>query len=236
MVVKVWAAGRRLAVLPLALIVASGCQGEIGANGPGSVGPGTSNPGSGGAIGGPVNCAAPSAPTLHAHLLTPSQYNNTVLDLVKVAGNTSKDFGGGVDTQLDDLAVELRANAAADVARQAATTLAQWTPCPSAQAADAACEALIIDRLGPQAYRHPLSTTERGDLQELEGKGLRNRPAVVPGRPLPGARFSVSVRQAGERREGRRRARAAAVRAGQPAGLLHLGLAARRRPLHRRGR
>ncbi len=175
MVVKVWAAGRRLAVLPLALIVASGCQGEIGANGPGSVGPGTSNPGSGDATGGPVNCAAPSAPTLHAHLLTPSQYNNTVLDLVKVAGNTSKDFGGGVDTQLDDLAVELRANAAADVARQAATTLAQWTPCPSAQAADAACEALIIDRLGPQAYRHPLSTTERGDLQELFDAGVKEK-------------------------------------------------------------
>src|SRR5262245_30090806 len=63
----------------------------------------------------------PQAPALHARLLTPSQYNNTVQDLLKVGGNPSKDFGGGVDTQLDDLAVERRANAAADIAHQAAS-------------------------------------------------------------------------------------------------------------------
>ena len=56
---------------------------------------------------------AAQAPVLHARMLSPRQYNNTVEDLLKVAGNPARDFGGGADTQLDDLGVERRANAAA---------------------------------------------------------------------------------------------------------------------------
>ena len=44
---RVWLAASLKFLVPFALLVASGCQGEIGANGPGSVGPGTST-GSGG--------------------------------------------------------------------------------------------------------------------------------------------------------------------------------------------
>ncbi|HEV3032973.1 MAG TPA: DUF1592 domain-containing protein, partial [Polyangia bacterium] len=112
---------------------------------------------------------------LHARLLTPSQYNNTVLDLVKVAGNESKNFSGGVDTQLDDLSVELRADAATDIATQAAATLAQWTPCASSTAADAACEGLIIDRLGAQAYRQPLTAAQHAALQTLFDAGVKEK-------------------------------------------------------------
>lgn len=170
---------RWLAVLPFVLAAGAGCQGAIGGNSPGSVGPGISSSGGSGGSGGqnvqPVDCNAPAAPPLHARLLTPSQYNNSVLDLVKVSGNEAKDFGGAVDAQLDDLAVELRANAAADVAQKAIAALAQWTPCPSAQATDAACEGIIIDRLGPQAYRHPLSAAERADLQELFDAGIKEK-------------------------------------------------------------
>jgi hypothetical protein len=131
--------------------------------------------GTGGSTVTPSDCRQPQAPTLHARLLTPSQYNNTVLDLVKVGGNASKNFSSGVDAQLDDLSVELRANAAADIARQAVTMLAQWTPCASPTTADAACEGLIIDRLGAQAYRHPLSAAQRTALQTLFDGGVKEK-------------------------------------------------------------
>jgi hypothetical protein len=109
---------------------------------------------------------------LHARLLTPSQYDNTITDLIKVGGDPSKDFGGGVATQLDDLGVELRANAAASIAHQAALSLAQWAPCSTA---NATCEQQIIDKIGPQAYRHPLAATERQELQTLFDAGVQEK-------------------------------------------------------------
>src|SRR5439155_4307611 len=121
---------------------------------------GSSGPTSGGAGGSsgmpPLDCTAPRAATFHARLLTPTQYNNAVGELVKVGGDPSKDFGGG-SGQLDDLSVERRANAAATVAQQAAATLAQWSPCVPPQVAAATCEQQIIDRIAPRAYRRPLS-------------------------------------------------------------------------------
>jgi hypothetical protein len=116
-----------------------------------------------------------TAPVLHARLLTPSQYNNTVLDVVKVGGNPSKNFSGGVDTQLDDLSVEMRADTATAIATQAAATLAQWTPCASPTAADAVCEGLIIDRLGAQAYRQPLTAAQHAALQTLFDAGVKEK-------------------------------------------------------------
>ncbi|HEX9295033.1 MAG TPA: hypothetical protein VF881_04345, partial [Polyangiaceae bacterium] len=116
---------------------APACDAQIGE--PAVIGGPTANPSGGsgtltgaGTGGGPdvppLDCASRQAPVLHARLLTPSQYNNSVSDLVKIGGNPSKDFGGGTGGHLDDLSVERRANAAADVARQAALTLAQWAP------------------------------------------------------------------------------------------------------------
>jgi hypothetical protein len=54
-------------------------------------------------------------------------------------------------------------------------TLAQWTPCASSIAADATCEGLIIDRVGAQAYRHPLSAAQRAALQTLFDAGVKER-------------------------------------------------------------
>lgn len=158
---------------------ASAGQGAAAAGaGPGpGPGAGSGPMGSGGAGGAtaPIDCTAPHAPALHARLLTPSQYDNTIVDLVKVAGDPAKDFGGGVGTRLDDLGVELRANAAADIAHQAALSLATWSPCSSPSAADAACEQQIIDKIGPQAYRRPLATAERAELQALFDAGVQEK-------------------------------------------------------------
>ena len=70
-----------------------------------------------------------------ARLLSPRQYDNTIEDLLGIGGNPAREFGGGADTQLDDLGAERRANAAASIARQAAAQLTTWAPC-AATAAD----------------------------------------------------------------------------------------------------
>ena len=177
-----------------ALLSLAACQGQIAVAAPGldngppgsstgglgassGAAPGTGAVSSGGATGGgaAIDCTVAHAPALHARLLTPSQYDNTVSDLVKVGGDPSKDFGGGVATQLDDLSVELRANAAADIAHQAALSLAQWSPCTSPPATAAACEQQIIDKIGPQVYRHPLAADERAELQTLFDAGVQEK-------------------------------------------------------------
>jgi hypothetical protein len=163
------------------MVSLSACKGEI-VGGPGSghssvpmsvSGGGAST--SGGAGGTASDCQAPHAPALHARLLTPSQYDNTVTDLVKLDGDPAKDFGGGVATQLDDLGVELRANAAADIAHQAVLSMANWSPCVSPPADAAACEQQIIDKIGPQVYRHPLAADERVELQTLFDAGVQEQ-------------------------------------------------------------
>jgi len=163
---------------------APACDAQIGE--PAVIGGPTANPSGGsgtltgaGTGGGPdvppLDCASRQAPVLHARLLTPSQYNNSVSDLVKIGGNPSKDFGGGTGGHLDDLSVERRANAAADVARQAALTLAQWAPCTSPPSSAATCAQQIIDLIAPRVYRHPLSAAERMELQTLFDAGIKEK-------------------------------------------------------------
>jgi hypothetical protein len=133
--------------------------------------------GAAGAAGDPggLDCSMPTASVLHARLLTPSQYDHSVLDLLQVAGTPSKGFNNGVEAQLDDVAVELRANAAAAVARQAVATLATWSPCANPRATDAACEMTLIAKLGTRAYRHPLSLAETAELKALFDAGLAEK-------------------------------------------------------------
>ncbi len=105
-------------------------------------------------------------------MLSPRQYDNTIEDLLKVGGNPAREFGGGADTQLDDLGAERRANAAASIARQAAARLATWSPClPPA----AACNLRIVDEIGKRAYRHPLSEVERQQLIDLLDAGVKEK-------------------------------------------------------------
>ena len=119
-----------------------------------------------------MSCGGGAAAPLHARMLSPRQYNNTVEDLLKVGGNPARDFGGGADTQLDDLGAERRANAAAAVARQAVAQLATWSPC-APTAPD--CKQQLIDTIGMRAFRHPLSAMERQQLTALFDAGAKEK-------------------------------------------------------------
>ena len=121
------------------------------------------------------DCTQPHAPILHARLLTPSQYEHTVEDLVKVAGHPAREFGGGVAAKLDEVAVERRANAAAQIAAQAAGSLAAWSPCVPPAVDAAACEAQLVDKLGAAAFRHPLASDERAQVKKLFDAGIAEK-------------------------------------------------------------
>jgi hypothetical protein len=123
----------------------------------------------------PLDCAKPQAAALHASLLSPSQYDHTVLDLLQVNGDPAKSFGGGAATQLDDLGVERRANAAADVAKSAVASMAQWAPCIPPMVDPATCEGLILDKLGTAAFRHRVAADERAQLKVLFDAGVTEK-------------------------------------------------------------
>lgn len=153
-------------------------QGGIsgGSAGAGAGGAGTASGAGAAAAGvGSAACGTPSAAALHARLLTPPQYDHTVEDLFKVTGNPARDFGGGVAARLDEVGVERRANAAAEVASKAAATLAAWAPCLPPAVPAAECGARIIDRLGSLAFRRPLAEPERAQLGRLFEAGLAEK-------------------------------------------------------------
>jgi hypothetical protein len=178
-----------------AFVLLAGCNGQISGNSGGASAPvggntgnpsNPSNPGNPGTPGNPgvpgggepaVNCNAGSstAGALHARLLSPAQYDNTIEDLFHVTGHPAKDFGGGADTQLDDLAAERRANAATSIARQAAATLSTWAPCAPPAVPAATCAPMLIDFVGLRVYRHPLNDTERTQLQGLLDAGTKEK-------------------------------------------------------------
>ncbi len=137
---------------------------------------GGSGAGSGGA-GGMACGAGPQAPARHARLLTPRQYQNTVANLLQVVGDFAKDFGGGADAPLDELGIERRANAAAEIARQAAAMPGRWSPCDPSMTGigAAACGQQIVDRIGRRAFRRSLSAGERSELVALFDAGLKDK-------------------------------------------------------------
>jgi hypothetical protein len=121
----------------------------------------------------PLDCSAPRAAAVRLRLLSESQYNNSVLDLLRVGGSPGQGFGSKVFAALDDTRVEERANAAAAVASQAMANLAAWAPCvPPATGSSADCEQQIIDEIGAKAYRRPLSDLDRTELQALFDAGI----------------------------------------------------------------
>jgi hypothetical protein len=191
---------RTVGLATLALWLAAGCTGQIATSNPSDqpAGPNTPSgsggagggpaPGSGGNGGGPIappgpaeqpaNCtpSGAGAEALHARMLSPSQYNNTIEDLLKVGGQPSRDFGGGnAETQLDDLGVERRATAAANIAKQAATSMAGWAPCMPAAGNEDACADQLIDHLGLRAFRRPLAAADRTQLRALFDAGRKEK-------------------------------------------------------------
>ncbi len=136
------------------------------------------NPGTGVTTGAtpPLNCADPHAATVRLRLLSGTQYDNSVLDLLQVGGDPAKDFGDKVFEQLDDTRVEQRANAAADIAQQATAILSKWSPCVPPTTGDVTiCEQQIIDKVGTNAFRHPLAVDERTALKTLFDAGIKEK-------------------------------------------------------------
>jgi hypothetical protein len=95
-----------------------------------------------------------------------------VLDILQISGDLLKGVGQG----FDDVTLEQRATAAAAIATQAVTNLAQWAPCaPPASGASTACEQQIIDKVGTKAYRRPLTDLEHADMTKLFDAGVREK-------------------------------------------------------------
>ena len=141
----------------------------------GSAGVNAGNGSGGNGTSGATACAEGVAPALHARLLTPSQYEHVVEDLLKVGDHPAKEFGGGVSARLDEVAVERRANAAALVASKAVANLSAWSPCVPPAVDAATCEAQLIEKLGMAAFRHPLADTERAQLKQLFDAGVAEK-------------------------------------------------------------
>jgi hypothetical protein len=115
------------------------------------------------------------ASPLHARLLSPRQYDNTILDLLKIGGSPAEtgNVAGGETAALDSTALQFRANTTAAIAAQAAANLSLWSPCvPANAAAQATCEQQIIDKLGQRAYRRPVSAGESASMKALFDAGI----------------------------------------------------------------
>ncbi len=124
-------------------------------------------------------CTQPQAPVLRGQLLSRSQYNNTVADLLRVNGDFSRRFAGGVEGALDELGVELRANAAGEITSLALKTFAQWSPCDPVKVGDAACSRTLIDHLALRAFRRPLIEIERTQMATLFAAGLKDKDFIT---------------------------------------------------------
>lgn len=167
----------------------AGCTANLDRNVPGATGGGSVSTGGAGSGGtpalvggsagiGPSSCAQPeqsNAPVLHARLITPSQYEHTVQDLLKVTGNVGRELAGGVSAHLDDVALEQRANAAADIAGKAVATFSAWAPCAPPTVDAATCELKLIEQLGRGAFRHPLAADEQAQLKALFDAGVKEK-------------------------------------------------------------
>lgn len=145
--------------------------GGAGASGGSVSGAGGMGAGTGGAGAAPADCVAPRAAPLGLRLLTASQYEHSVLDIVGVSASHASGFGSG----LDDIVLEQRASVAASVATAAAANLAAWAPCTPTVENPATCAGEIVDVIGTRLYRHPLSDAERAELQALFDAGVAER-------------------------------------------------------------
>lgn len=131
---------------------------------------GSSGLGTGG-TGASVDCSKPTASVVPLRVLSETQYNNSVLDILQVSGNP----GNGLGENFDDVSLEQRANVAATVASQAAAQLAKWAPCMPAAGAPTTCEQQIIDKIGARLYRRPLTEVERADMTRLFDLGIKEK-------------------------------------------------------------
>jgi len=150
--------------------VGSGAAGAPGSSG-GGLGAGAGL----GSVSAACSGATAQPAAAHARLLSPTQYDNTVLDLFKVGGNPAEtnNVAGGETAALDATALQFRASAAAAVAAQASANLSAWSPCvPANAAAQQACEQQLIDKIGQRGYRRPLSADDSARMKALFDAGI----------------------------------------------------------------
>jgi hypothetical protein len=160
---------------PLLACLVAACHSSpkgAGVSGPPNVAPADNAPPS---TRSPADCQSPQAAALDARLLSPSQYDNTVEDILQVTGDPAQGFTGVGFAQLDDAAVEQRADAAAAVAREAAATLPAWAPCAPPATDTITCEQLLIDRIGTRVYRRPLTDDDRAQMTALFDAGVKEK-------------------------------------------------------------
>jgi hypothetical protein len=156
---------------------AGGTGGAAAGSGAGGSSAAGGTGGSGGAVAGgtggsTLDCSTPKASATRLRVLTESQVNNTVLDLLRLEG----DFAKGLGLAMDDISLEHRAAVATQIAGQAAANLESWAPCtPAPQGDSAACKQQIIDQVGSMAYRRPLSDAERAELTTLFDAGVATK-------------------------------------------------------------
>jgi hypothetical protein len=139
------------------------------------MGAGIGSPAGAGSVSADCGGAMAQPSPVHARLLSPAQYDNTVLDLLKVGGTPAEasNVAGGETAALDATALQFRASAAAAVAAQASANLSAWSPCVPANAAVyQACEQQIIAKIGQRAYRRPLSADDSARMTALFDAGI----------------------------------------------------------------
>jgi hypothetical protein len=118
------------------------------------------------------DCGQPRAAAVRLSVLTESQYENSVFDILQIGGDAAE----GLGQSLDDVSLEQRAQVAATVATQAAGSLAKWAPCSvSAPSDQVDCERRIIDVIGAKAYRRPLADAERAEMTKLFDAGIKEK-------------------------------------------------------------
>jgi hypothetical protein len=161
-----------------ALSVLSACTGNLLGD---ASDPAASEAGGGGgtASAGPIppgQCAA-IAPPLEARLLSPSQYDHTVSDLLGfVSSEATATFGATSSAprslaELDELTVERLAGIADRVAVRAVENLATTFTCSANAPADDACVRAWLAELGRRAFRRPLDDLDLAQLQALYAAG-----------------------------------------------------------------
>jgi hypothetical protein len=157
------------------LLLVGACEGAVGPQSAGGTAAASGTGGTagvGGSVTAPDDCTKPQAAAVRLSLLTESQYNNSVLDLLQVAGEPAR----GLGQALDDVSLEQRANVVATIAAQAAASLAQWAPCAPAEVdSGVSCAQQIIDQIGTKAYRRPLEGAERAEMTKLFDAGIKEK-------------------------------------------------------------
>jgi hypothetical protein len=154
--------------------VAGAASGGVGTGGVGTGG--ASSGGTDSSGGAPVDCSIAAPPPSPLALLTRTQYDNTVSDLLGDASNPSKVFppenqvegfkNNAIANQASPLSVEKYLAAAETLSETAKGRINDLAPCASDQD-QAECGRNFVRNFGLKAFRRPLNDTEQKAFTDL---------------------------------------------------------------------